>query len=346
LRVGKITAREYEEALNTRGRYERLTERGHAVRHYILVPLDGSTLSEAILPEAVALAHATENALILLQVLEPVYEPIFGALGVPESAQEEQLARMRDAQLTSIHNYLTNIAKQLQAEGLEIHPKVIEGNHPAAQIVSYAEHDTLPLLIAMTTHGRSGVLHWLFGSVAAEVVQVTPTPLLLLRPDENGGTFSTRNPKAAPYQTVVVPLDVSAFAEQALDQAHVLASAMNATLHLVSIVPPPFDIPFLRKNETVSLMKALLQTETERRTGYLEQRAEPLRKQGLVVQTYVATGHPAEEILHHSTQHQHTLIVMTTHGRGGLQRLFLGSVAMKVVQRAHVPVLLVRGRPA
>ncbi|OLC59192.1 MAG: hypothetical protein AUH89_06500 [Ktedonobacter sp. 13_1_40CM_4_52_4] len=93
-------------------------------------------------------------------------------------------------------------------------------------------------------------------------------------------------------------------------------------------------------------MKALLQTETERRTGYLEQRAEPLRKRGLVVQTHVATGHPAEEILHHSTQHQHTLIVMTTHGRGGLQRLFLGSVAMKVVQRAHVPVLLVRGRPA
>ena len=237
--VGKITAQEHEEASNTRGRYERLTERGDAVRHYILVPLDGSTLSEAILPEAVALAHATESALILLQVLEPVYEPIFGALGVPETAQEEQLARMRDAQLTSIHNYLTNIAKQLQAEGLEIHAKVIEGNHPAAQIVSYAEHDTLPLLITMTTHGRSGVLHWLFGSVAAEVVQVTPTPLLLLRPDENGGSFSTWNPKAAPYQTVVVPLDVSAFAEQALDQAHVLASAMNATLHLVSIVPPP-----------------------------------------------------------------------------------------------------------
>jgi nucleotide-binding universal stress UspA family protein len=65
----------------------------------------------------------------------------------------------------------------------------------------------------------------------------------------------------------------------------------------------------------------------------------------VVVHTHVSTGHPAEEILHLSTQHQPALLVMTTHGRSRLQRLFLGSVALKVVQRAHGPVLLVRGRP-
>jgi nucleotide-binding universal stress UspA family protein len=316
------------------------------VQHYILVPLDGSTFSEAILPHAVAVAQATESALILLQVLEPEYEPIFGALGIPEMVEEGQLERMRDAQLASIHLYLENVARQLQEEGLEIHTKVIEGNHPAAQIVWHAEHDTLLLMIAMTTHGRRGVLHWLFGSVTAEVVQATPSPLLLLRPDESVMPFSTVNPKAAPFQNVVIPLDASPFAEQALDQAYVLAAAMNATLHLVSIVPPPNDIPILRTNETVSLMRALLQTERERRTHYLEQRAESLREQGLMVQIHVASGHPAEEILRLSTEHQHTLLVMTTHGRSGIQRLFLGSVAMKVVQGAHVPVFLVRGRPA
>jgi nucleotide-binding universal stress UspA family protein len=316
------------------------------VQHYILVPLDGSTFSEAILPHAVALAHATESALILLLVLEPEYESIFGAPGIPEMVEEEQLERMRDAQLASIHSYLENIARQLQEEGLEIQTKVIEANHPAAQIVWYAEYDTLLLMITMTTHGRRGVLQWLFGSVTAEVVQATPRPLLLLRPDERVIPFSTINPKAVPFQNVVIPLDASPFAEQALDQAHVLASAMNATLHLVSIVPPPNDIPILRQNETVSLMRALLQTEMERRTHYLEQRAESLREQGLMVQIHVATGHPAEEILRLSTEHQHTLLVMTTHGRSGIQRLFLGSVAMKVVQGAHVPVLLVRGRPA
>jgi len=316
------------------------------VQHYILVALDGSTLSEAILPHAVAVAQATESALTLLQVLEPVYEPIFGALGIPEFEEEEQLALMRDEQLASLHHYLENIANQLRADGLEIHTKVMEGNHPATQIRWLAEYDTLLLMSAMTTHGRSGVLRWLFGSVAAEVVQTTPRSLLLLRPQESHRSFSMVNFKAVPYQTIVVPLDASPFAEQALDQAYELASAMNATLHLVSIVPPPhvLPLPIHKEKEPHSLLRALHQTELERRTHYLEQKAEHFREQGLLVQTDVATGHPAEEILRFSTQHQHMLLVMTTHGRTGLRRLLLGSVAMKVVQGAHVPILLVPGR--
>ena len=316
------------------------------MQHYILVPLDGSTLSEAILPHAVAVAQATESALMLMQVLEPVYEPIFGALGIPEFVEEEQLALMRDEQLASLHHYLENIASQLRADGLEIQTKVIEANHPATQILWHAEYDTPLLMSAMTTHGRSGVLRWLFGSVAAEVVQTTPKSLLLLRPQESNGSFSMVNFKAVPYQTIVVPLDASPFAEQALDQAYELASAMNATLHLVSIVPPPHVLPIHihKEKEPNSLMRALQQTELDRRTQYLEQRAEHFREQGLMVQTDVATGHPAEEILRFSTQHQHTLLVMTTHGRSGLRRLLLGSVAMKVVQGAHVPILLVPRR--
>ena len=91
-------------------------------------------------------------------------------------------------------------------------------------------------------------------------------------------------------------------------------------------------------------MKTLFQAEVERRTQYLEQKAEPLRRQGLVVQTCVASGYPAEEILRLSTQHQPALLVMTTRGRNALQRLFPGSVPMKVLQEAHGPVLLIPGR--
>jgi hypothetical protein len=64
----------------------------------------------------VAIARATESALILLQVLGPVYEPIFGASGIPERVEEDQLARMRDVQLASIHHYLEDIARQLQGD--------------------------------------------------------------------------------------------------------------------------------------------------------------------------------------------------------------------------------------
>ena len=87
------------------------------------------------------------------------------------------------------------------------------------------------------------MLHWLFGSVAAEIVQVTPRPLLLLRPQESDKSFSMLNFKEAHYQNIVVPLDASPFAEQALDQASELALAMNANLHLISIVPFPHVLP-------------------------------------------------------------------------------------------------------
>ncbi len=317
------------------------------MQQYILVPLDGSALSEAILPHAVAVARATKCALLLLQVLEPVFEPIFGAIGLPEYVEEEQLVEMHEEQFAAIHLYLENIASQLRTDGLEIHTKVIEGNHAATQILWETEHDPFLLMIAMTTHGRRGILHWLFGSVAAEVVQVIPRPLLLLRPQESDRSSSLLNFNAAPYQHIVVPLDTSAFAEQALDQASELASAMNAILHMISIVPPPHVLPvhIHKEKESQALMRAALhQKELERRTHYLKQKAEYFKEQGLRVRTDGVSGHPAEEILRFSTQHQQTLLVMTTHGRSGLRRILLGSVAIKVIQEAHVPVLLVRGR--
>jgi nucleotide-binding universal stress UspA family protein len=318
------------------------------VKDYILVPLDGSALSEAILPHAVAIAQATKSALLLLQVLEPVFEPIFGALGLPDSVEEKQLVEMRNEQFAAINHYLEKITQHLRADGLEIYTKVIEGNHAAIQILWEAEHDPLILTIAMMTHGRRGILHWLFGSVAAEIVQVTPRPLLLLRPQESDRTFSMLNFKAAHYQNIVVPLDASPFAEQALDQASELALAMNANLHLISIVPFPHVLPVhIHKEEKESqlAMRATLhETEVTRREHYLKQKAEQFRERGIMTHTEVASGHPAEEILGFCTQVDQTLLVMTTHGRSGLRRIVLGSVAMKVVQETHVPVLLVRGR--
>jgi nucleotide-binding universal stress UspA family protein len=279
--------------------------------------------------------------------LEPVFEPIFGTIGLPEYVEEEQLVEMRDEQFAAIYLYLEKIASQLRTDGLEIHTKVIEGNHPATQILWETEHDPLLSMIALMTHGRRGILHWLFGSVATEVIQGTLRPLLLLRPQESDKLFSMTNFKVASYQNIIVPLDGSAFAEQALDLASELAFAMDETLHLVSIVPPPHTLPIHihKEEETHSLMKAALhQTEIERREHYLSHKAEQFREQGIRVHTDVASGHPAEEILRLSTLHQDTLLVMTTHGRSGLRRIFLGDVAMKVVQEAHVPVLLIRGR--
>lgn len=316
------------------------------MQKYMLVPLDGSGLSESILPYAVAVAQATKSAILLLQVLEPVFEPIFGALGLPEYVEEEQMLEMRDEQLSAIHLYLEHIANQLRADGLEIYTKVIEGNHPATQILWEAEHDPLLSKIAMTTHGRRGVLHWLFGSVAAEIVQATPVPLLLLRPRESDRTYTMSNFKVASYKHIVVPLDASSFAEQALGQACEITSATDAILHLISIVSPPHMLPIhIHKTEqTQTFMRTLHQNEVGKREQYLAQEAEELKEQVIRVRTDVVSGHAAEEILRFCSLEEETLLVMTTHGRSGLRRILLGSVAMKVVQEAHAPVLLIRGK--
>lgn len=317
------------------------------MQQYILVPLDGSALSEAILPHAVAVAQATKHDLLLMQVLEPVFEPIYGTIGLPGYVEEEELLKMRNEQLVAINHYLEKIANQLRASGLEIQTKVIEGNHPATQIVRETEHDPFLSKVAITTHGRRGILHWLFGSVAAELVQATPRPLLLLRPQEDDRSFSMPNFKEATYQNILVPLDTSTFAEQALDHASELALAMDATLHLISIVQPPHVLPvhIHKEDESQSLMRvALHQREVEMRADYLTLKAEHFREQGMRVHTHVISGHPAEEILRFCAQDKQTLLVMTTHGRTGLRRILLGGVAMKIMQEAHVPVLLIRGR--
>lgn len=80
---------------------------------------------------------------MLLQVLEPVFEPIFGTIGLPEYVEEEQFVELRDEQFAAIHLYLEKIASQLRTDRLETYTKVIEGNHPATQILWETENDHL-----------------------------------------------------------------------------------------------------------------------------------------------------------------------------------------------------------
>lgn len=142
------------------------------MQHQILIPLDGSALAEAILPHAVAFARATGSTLTLLAVipLTVVYDPTYGPLVMPEQGQKELVAVTRD--------YLATEVLRLETEGLLVHTEVLEGD-VATSIVSYAEHDPSIQLIAMASRGRSGVGRLVFGSIAAQVLQATTTPLLL-----------------------------------------------------------------------------------------------------------------------------------------------------------------------
>jgi nucleotide-binding universal stress UspA family protein len=141
----------------------------------LLVPLDGSAFAETALPHAIALAQAFGGTILLLRTVEPsmlaYHYPIMGLV-------QESLAREhREAEA-----YLSEVAEHLRDEGLSVQTIVREGW--PGDVIVYRGAALGPRLVVMATHGRTGVLHLLLGSVALEVVRRSPLPILLVRPTE------------------------------------------------------------------------------------------------------------------------------------------------------------------
>lgn len=218
---------------------------------------------------------------------------------------------------------------------------------PAKVIVSEAAHDPGITLVVMSTHGRSGLGRWFFGSVSEKVLHASPVPLLLVRPE--GRKEPVRYSGKETYHKIMVPLDESSLAEQALEQARVLALDTGATLVLVLATPPLSIASMSMYMEATSYQMYVdaWEGERERLTRYVADKAEALRADSLQVETQIAQGNPSEVILLAVDQADPDLIVMSTHGGGSsdalqeLQELLLGSVALKVVQEARLPALLI-----
>ncbi len=164
----------------------------------ILVPLDGSEVAEAVLPYVEEICHRCEPVeVILLQVVPPppgrsgaVYRPVessFPTLRVPESQADVEAAMhpiYREQEMASaraqVEHSLERAVKRL-CEGEAILRVEVAFGRPAEEIVDFAEREGVDL-IAMSTHGRSGLSRWVFGSVADKVLHGTHLPILLVRP--------------------------------------------------------------------------------------------------------------------------------------------------------------------
>ena len=147
------------------------------------------------------------------------------------------------------------------------------------------------------------------------------------------------------YRRIVVPVDGSELAERALPQAEALARLTGAPLHLVRVV----DLTSMARYGTIGLhaevtaFQRLLANEEAVARDDLARTARGLRDRGVSVTTEERRGDAATEIV--AATEPGDVIVMATHGRGGVTRWFLGSVAEEVARHAPVPVLLVRALP-
>jgi nucleotide-binding universal stress UspA family protein len=146
---------------------------------------------------------------------------------------------------------------------------------------------------------------------------------------------------AKQYNHILVPLDNSKLAELALPDALTLAQLNKATITLLHVIPPS-HLPTADYPVTPVLIDQFIEDQRKWAQGYLDEVRNRLRSEGVTIQTAVEVGLAAETIIDYAAEYHVDLIVMSTHGRSGLQRWVYGSVADKVLRGAHVPVVLVR----
>lgn len=151
------------------------------------------------------------------------------------------------------------------------------------------------------------------------------------------------------YSQIVVPLDGSEESAQAVPHARELARAGGGTLHLVMVVSRSEEMEFMRGtgenylalDYSRDLARDLIAARIKHAEDYLKEVASGLESQGIKAQTAVREGASSENIIAYAREQQADLIVMCTRGRGGIQRLLVGSTTDRVVRSGGLPVLVI-----
>jgi nucleotide-binding universal stress UspA family protein len=298
----------------------------------ILVPLDGSPLAEQALPCAMTLAQGLGAELVLLSVVSIPSDTreILDNDEVEASALVNQL-------VAKAEDYLGRVAQRLEEAGLEAHHVVQHG--PAAEtIVDYAEQMDVKQIV-MATHGYTGIRRWTHGSVAERVLQSAVVPVLMVRARE-GASSDLRQPMSC--QRILVPLDGSDVAEQVLPAVTPIAQAQGSEMILFRV--PIVYVMESSMGEWFMPLEGTFETADRDTQAYLERAASRLKEQGVDVSTATRMGSVAESIIEYAEANHIDLIAMCTHGRTGLARWALGSVADRVLRAGVIPILLVRAR--
>ncbi|WP_092693594.1 universal stress protein [Halorientalis regularis] len=277
----------------------------------ILVPTDRSDPARRALEQAADLTTRYDATLTALRVVDT--RELDGSSDLDERTE---VAR------TDLDDAIEDLDVDPTPEG------VVRAGIPSEEILDYADEEWIDLIV-MGTHGRTGVRRYLLGSVAEKVVRLSDLPVLSVHPAEV-------DVGSVPYERILVPTDGSDGAGVAVDCATDLAKTYGADLHAVSVVDTGAMAPDVQFDVIRDQLRERAQTA-------VETVAEATREAGIDdTQTAVLEGRAHDAIKSYADEERIDLIVMGTHGRSGLDRYLLGSVAEKLVRTASVPVLTVR----
>ncbi len=276
----------------------------------IVVPLDGSMTAEAILPQVRRILYRKDVELVLVRAVEPPMVENAMVLA------EETLAAARE--------HVLGQAEKLQQQGVRVRT-IVRFGYPASVILDAVESERATM-IALATHGASGLKRLLFGSVAEEVIRRSPVPVLLVRPFWSYEVVPPGNPEFRPIRNVLFPVDGSGRARAALPGLIEFASLFEARIVLLRVL------------ET-SVTEAPEFAAADREMSDL---AAAFENAGVRTLRILARGKPVERILQTVAQSDIDVIAMATRGRRGLTRVRKGSITEEVLRRAEVPILVTR----
>src|SRR3990172_6743333 len=295
----------------------------------MLIPLDGSKTAEKVLPYARFLAGRLKLPVELLGVID------IAEMVTHISAEKARfLDTMMEDGVRESEAYLAGIAKTFT--GVEV-KRATEKGLAEEVIIERSEADA-GMLIAMATHGRSGINRWLLGSIAEKVLRGTANPLLLVR-----ATAEAKSAGEEAFKSVIVPLDGSEVAESVLPMVGALAKKLGLEVQLFRAFHVPYTIYGGGDGyNVIDIDKVIAEVANEARE-YLDKKAAELKKLGVDrVTCTVKEGFGADEIIALGRQNPDNFIAMCSHGRSGVKRWVLGSVTETVVRHGVDPVLIVR----
>jgi nucleotide-binding universal stress UspA family protein len=284
----------------------------------VLVPLDGTKFSEAIFPDARRLA-GPDGELVLVR------EASWPLLGRDIFVDSTMLA-VEDAEW-----YLQHEAETLREDGVNVKTQSLV-RADAAAAIDEAVRIFKTDMIAIATHGRHPLGRLFRGGVAWRALAHSPVPVLL-RHVEDEATVPDLEEGG---RRIMVPLDGSAYAEKALPVAQELALEWNAPVSLVRVI---LDIPIVGL-PYVSMPPVTVVDEeaVTRARAYLQDLAQSFQGE---VKVAVKRGPVGDTLVQYAERHFVTDVVLASHGRTGLSRVILGSVADELVHRLRVPIIVV-----
>ncbi len=305
----------------------------------ILIPLDGSSRAEKVLPVASCIAQASGGKISLFQAIWPpsVYMASVGEIVLPD---------ILDETIPVAKVYLENVAKHSSLENVRTGTQVKVG-HPAEAIMAAVKADKMDLVV-MCSHGYTGEMRWAMGSIAEKVAHHVSSPIFILY--EHSVLLTEPADFSSSPLRILVPLDGSQHAETVIPKVAMLAIALAAPahgeLHLTRVVSP-------RGREISSLDEELERTGHYLRsiTDHLRRHAlsdmgalpEPCLSWSITMAEDTASGiiQAAEDCEGVEGRGECHIIALTAHGHGGLQPWSLGNTTERVLQAARKPLFIV-----